>query len=310
VVVVDVDDAAHTAVFNKDTQSTAAFATRVLPLVGFDGKHVRITFHFDTTDAILNAFEGWYADHIRVFGTPLAACAHDLCVIGPPLDPTCSACVAATCAVDAACCTSEWDAFCVAEAQTVCGTTCETCGNGTCDAGETPTSCPQDCTPPACAHDVCDPGVPLDQACDSCATTVCGADPFCCTVFWDRVCVQESETLCGKVCEGCAHDECNVGDPLAADCDACATSVCAADPFCCTSAWDSRCVQEAANGCGLTCQVCSHSLCSQGTALETGCDPCVTSVCAADPYCCNNTWDQRCIDDAQTTCGLQCAQFR
>jgi hypothetical protein len=52
--------------------------------------------------------------------------------------------------------------------------------------------------------------------------------------------------------------------------------------------------------------VCTHSLCSQGNPLETSCDPCVGQVCASDPYCCNNTWDQRCIDEAQTTCGLQC----
>lgn len=251
--------------------------------------------------------EGWYVDNLRLIGSD--TCTHGLCTAGPPLDPACSTCVASVCAFDSFCCNIQWDQICIQESEATCGNTCTVCGNGICEAGETPSTCPQDCTP-TFAHDVCDPGAPLDPACDTCANDICSTDPFCCTVFWDRVCVQESETVCGKVCEGCAHDFCNVGDPLASNCDACATSVCAADPFCCQTAWDSRCVQEAADGCGLTCTVCSHSLCTQGTPLETSCDPCVTAVCAADPYCCNNTWDQRCIDESQTTCGIACTNDR
>jgi hypothetical protein len=189
VIVTDVDAPSHTLTFEKDTTFSTAFVARVLTLSGFDGKRVKLTFRFSTLDAVNNAFEGWYVDHLRILGS--VACAHD-----------------------------------------------------------------------------------------------------------------------GTVCEGCAHDACNAGDPLASTCDSCATSVCAADPYCCTTGWDSRCVQEAANGCGLACTVCTHSLCSQGTPLETTCDPCAGAVCAADPYCCNNTWDQRCIDESQTTCGLTCATER
>jgi hypothetical protein len=246
-------------------------------------------------------------DHLRILG--FAACEHDTCAVGGPLEPTCSTCAAQVCAFDPECCTVAWTATCVEESEALCGNTCSICGNGTCEPGETQTSCPQDCTPP-CAHEICDPGAALDQSCNTCAGTVCGADPFCCSVFWDRICVQESEGLCGEVCQGCSHDFCVAGEPLAGDCDPCATSVCAADPYCCTTGWDSRCVQESADTCNLTCTVCSHSLCSQGTPLETSCDPCAGSVCAADPYCCNNTWDQRCIDEAQTTCGLSCITER
>ncbi len=308
VIVTDVDDPSHQAAFPKETAfSNFAFVGRVVPLAGFDGKRVRLTFHFDTLDGVLNSTEGWFVDNLRILGSD--SCAHGLCFPGGPLEPTCSTCVETVCAADAFCCTVAWDQACVNEAQSMCGTTCATCGNGTCEAGETPTTCPQDCQPD-CAHDVCDPGVPLEPACDSCAATVCAADAFCCTTFWDRICVQESETLCGKQCDGCSHDFCNVGDPLAQDCDPCAASVCAFDSYCCTTAWDSRCVEEAANTCGLTCETCSHSVCSQGTPLEPSCDPCVTAVCATDPYCCNNTWDQRCIDQAQTTCGVTCSNFR
>jgi hypothetical protein len=307
VVITDANDPTHTSTFPKDVSITSAFVARVIPLAGFDGKQIRITFHFDTVDSVANSTEGWFVDHARIIGSD--SCDHSLCTAGGPLDASCSSCVGSVCAFDSFCCTVAWDSLCVQEAQNTCGTVCTVCGNGTCEPGETPTTCPQDCKP-ACAHDVCDPGVPLDAACDSCAGDICAFDSFCCTVFWDRVCVQEAETTCGKVCQGCTHDLCNVGDALKSNCDQCATSVCTTDPYCCTTSWDSRCVQEAANGCGLQCQVCSHSLCTQGTALETSCDPCVGAVCGADPYCCSNTWDQRCIDESQTTCGLTCANAR
>src|SRR5262249_5211854 len=113
-----------------------------------------------------------------------------------------------------------------------------------------------------------------------------------------------------KTCAACLHDECNVGGALATDCSACATNTCAKDPFCCTTAWDSRCVQEAADGGGLACTVGSPSLCSQGTPPETSREPGGASVCAADPYCCNGTWDQRCIDESETTCGIACVNDR
>jgi hypothetical protein len=304
-IITDANDPTHTVTLAKDKSFTnALFVPRVVPLTGFDSKKITLRFHFDTIDSIANNTEGWFLDHLRIVGSE--TCAHSLCTTGGPLDPTCSTCVASVCAFDSFCCAVAWDSICVNEAKATCGITCPVCGNGTCEPGETPANCPQDCTPP-CAHDVCDPGVPLEPACDTCATNVCATDPFCCTVFWDRICVQEAETVCGKVCQGCAHDFCAVGGPLANNCDTCATNVCNADPFCCTTGWDSRCVQEAADTCMLTCAVCSHSLCNQGTPLESSCDPCVTAVCAADPYCCNNTWDQRCIDESVTTCGLQCA---
>jgi hypothetical protein len=309
VIITDADDPNHTTNLPKDTFfSNGAFAPRVVPLTGFDGKRIHLTYHFDTLDEIANDTDGWLIDNIRIIGSD-SGCAHGLCDTGSALDPDCSPCVASVCEFDSFCCVVAWDAVCVAESQQTCGTTCTTCGNGICEAGETPQNCPQDCQP-ACAHDTCDPGVALDPACDSCASAVCGEDPFCCTIFWDRVCVQEVETTCGKQCEGCSHDFCNVGGPLTDNCDPCAASVCASDPFCCAQQWDTRCVQEAANGCGLQCSVCSHDLCAQGTPLETGCDPCVSAVCASDPYCCANTWDQRCIDESQTTCGLACAASR
>ena len=47
--------------------------------------------------------------------------AHDPRVIGDPLDPTCSDCVAQICDMDPACCTSDWDQQCVDKVTTLCG---------------------------------------------------------------------------------------------------------------------------------------------------------------------------------------------
>jgi hypothetical protein len=308
IIVTNVDDPTEQVVFGKDTPYTGeVFVPRVLPLNGFDGDRIQVTFAFDTVDDLYNDTEGWYLDHIRVIGSD--SCAHGLCFTGPALDPTCSECVATVCSFDSYCCTTFWDGICVQEAQDTCGTVCTTCGNGACEAGEDPTNCPQDCQP-ECAHELCEPGEALDPTCDSCAATVCAADDFCCGTFWDRICVQEVTDLCGITCEGCAHDQCAVGEPLAADCDTCTTDVCSFDPYCCTNAWDSRCVAEAADVCGLSCTVCSHSPCDQGQQLEPSCDPCVDAVCAADPFCCSGTWDERCVEEAGNTCGLACETFR
>jgi hypothetical protein len=51
----------------------------------------------------------------------------------------------------------------------------------------------------------------------------------------------------------CAHDLCSTGVALTTTCDPCATKVCAADPYCCGTAWDSICVGEIATVCGGSC---------------------------------------------------------
>jgi len=48
----------------------------------------------------------------------------------------------------------------------------------------------------------------------------------------------------------CSHDICAEGDKLANTCDPCVTRVCAADAYCCSTAWDSICVGEVKSVCG------------------------------------------------------------
>jgi hypothetical protein len=48
---------------------------------------------------------------------------------------------------------------------------------------------------------------------------------------------------------------------------------------------------------------CSHTDCTSGTQLATGCDPCVTKICTTDPYCCTTAWDSTCISEVSSVCG-------
>lgn len=54
---------------------------------------------------------------------------------------------------------------------------------------------------------------------------------------------------------------------------------------------------------------CTHSKCSTGAALGSGCEPATESICAVDPYCCNNFWDGICVSEVRTVAhSLVCAE--
>lgn len=113
----------------------------------------------------------------------------------------------------------------------------------------------------------------------------------------------------------CHHDRCTTGLPLVATSNACVSSICTSDPYCCTTAWDPLCVQEVRTICGsLTCAEsegsCKHPLCTPGGALVSGCDGatagCSAAICTADPYCCTTAWDNICVGEVATVCGKNC----
>lgn len=119
-----------------------------------------------------------------------------------------------------------------------------------------------DAAPAACTHAVCATGQGLLAACDPCATKLCAQDPFCCSGTWDATCVGEVISICKQTCaidtsdagvSTCAHPVCAAGAALAAGCDSCATSLCAKDPYCCTTVWDATCVTEVASLCAKKC---------------------------------------------------------
>jgi len=51
---------------------------------------------------------------------------------------------------------------------------------------------------------------------------------------------------------------------------------------------------------------CAHSICTTGGKLASGCDPCVTSICAADSFCCVTSWDSICVGEVSSICGESC----
>jgi hypothetical protein len=108
----------------------------------------------------------------------------------------------------------------------------------------------------------------------------------------------------------CAHDLCTSGGKLNAACDPCVGMICSADSYCCTTAWNSICIGEVSSICGQnTCSgggSCAHAICSTGGKLASGCDACVTQICAKDSFCCTANWDSACVAEVGTICGDTC----
>lgn len=87
----------------------------------------------------------------------------------------------------------------------------------------------------------------------------------------------------------------------------CEASVCANDPFCCSTMWDGLCSNAALS----TCAVCQLDSCTPDAGdccvahANPGCadEACCDAVCAADPFCCNSQWDDFCVGAAVSLCG-------
>lgn len=76
--------------------------------------------------------------------------------------------------------------------------------------------------------------------------------------------------------------------------------VCALDPYCCEQAWDEACVNTALLSDCSTCPMAMEpelADCCTANAVGGCTDPVVQDcVCALDPYCCTQAWDQLCVD--------------
>jgi hypothetical protein len=51
---------------------------------------------------------------------------------------------------------------------------------------------------------------------------------------------------------------------------------------------------------------CAHSLCTTGSTLTSGCDPCVSQICGQDPYCCMTKWSSQCVQEVASICHRAC----
>jgi hypothetical protein len=246
------------------------------------------------------------------------SCDHDKCKEGGPLAASCDKCVDAICQVDSFCCDQFWDDICVGEVQSVCGDpSCDgaLCGNGTCAVPEDCQSCPADCgSCPVCGDGKC-AAADFAEDCSSCP-----ADCGICAVCGDGKCDPvegEDCSTCAADCGGCggtcSHDQCTSGGPLDASCGTCVDTICQADPFCCTSAWDSICISEVGSLCGETCTAgCGDSICD--ASLGENCSTCVADCGGCPvPVCGDAKCDPAVGEDCSTcaadcgTCGGTCA---
>jgi hypothetical protein len=116
--------------------------------------------------------------------------------------------------------------------------------------------------------------------------------------------------LAAAQCPNPANDCCLPGNgtPGCSD-EACCNAVCAIDPFCCTTAWDSICAGEAATECPGLCNVggpCDpgnpNDCCVANGTPGCGDVTCCEAVCAIDPFCCDTSWDGICAGEAATLC--------
>jgi len=92
-----------------------------------------------------------------------------------------------------------------------------------------------------------------------------------------------TETICKGVCVDTSSDPNNCGGcGNACDSGTCSGGTCAKE--------------EPPVG------TCQHSLCKLGGALTEGCDPCTSTLCAADTFCCQKSWDNLCVQDVGQYC--------
>ncbi len=241
---------------------------------------------------------------------------------------------------DKYCCTSAWDSSCVTECKT-CGAKCPTvsvCGDGDCNyTTEDEKTCPEDCAYYYCGDGACNPGsaedctsctqdcgfcmmsnAPVagcgngkcdgDENCTNCSadcgtcgdySCACLADPTCCTESFGYFCQDECNTCIAANGGGsCPVSNCGDGICAGETCGSCAEDCGECPAYCgdgkCDSGEDlANCAKDCTPGCNTS---------SEPTCNGCACESC---VCAQDSYCCNFSWDSKCVGECKT-CGTKC----
>ena len=63
----------------------------------------------------------------------------------------------------------------------------------------------------------------------------------------------------------------------------------------------------AENGASMEVNVCGQSLCATSTKpMPAECHPCIEQICLLDANCCTAGFDQACVDQVDSVCGLVC----
>ncbi|MFT3841054.1 MAG: hypothetical protein QM723_28945 [Myxococcaceae bacterium] len=208
----------------------------------------------------------------------------------------CVACGANQTCTNGSCVTNTCNGCVNANGSCQSGTSNSACGNGgnacvACGANQT-------CTNGSCVTNACNGCVDANGSCQSgSANTACGNSGNACVACGaNQTCTNGSCVT--NVCNGCvdANGTCVGGT---------ANNACGAGGSVCTSCGTNQsCVNHA-------CQnnaTCAHGLCSTGTKLTSTCDSCAASICAADSYCCNTSWDSICVGEVSSVCHLNTCQ--
>lgn len=205
------------------------------------------------------------------------------------------------------------------------------CGDNECNGDETANSCPQDCggSQAVCGDGSCNGSETINTCAADCSgNPVCG-DNLCNGTETVNTCAQD----CGGAQANCGDAVCNNGETTQTcpvDCPPAATC----GDLVCGAGEEASCPQDcqAASGCGdLVCDVaggecesldfnclldcffddqcggaaagsCDHDVCTEGGALLASCGTCEAAVCAADDFCCADSWDSFCVDAVATEC--------
>ena len=180
-----------------------------------------------------------------VFG-PLCNC----CSGGDDLGCDCQECEEIVCGVDDFCCELGWDGTCDNLATQLCTCCTEGCTpEGDADGDGVPNgedNCPADRN--SDQSDVDGDGV--GDVCDNCPDDF---NPSQADVDGDGI---------GNPCDDCPSDDCEVCNccngqaALGCDCQPCEDLVCAGDPFCCDTLWDTLCNNAAMELCPCCTEGC------------------------------------------------------
>jgi hypothetical protein len=188
-----------------------------------------------------------------------------------------------------------------------CGGSCGTCPSGeSCNSsGQCVSTCTPNCSGKQCGTDGCGGSCgtcPSGESCNSSGQCVSSCTPNCS----GKQCGADG---CGGSCGTCPSGEsCNSSGQCVSSCTPnCSGKQCGSDGCggsCGTCGSGQTC--NSSGQCVSSGGSCSHSDCSTGKALKSGCNACVTNICASDPYCCRVRWDSICVGEVGSICGQSC----
>ena len=197
-------------------------------------------------------------------------------------------CCESVCIIDSYCCSEQWDSICALIAEVNCFDPLLYCGS-------------------ALARSCFTAGT--SQGCDNvnCCEEICRSfDPFCCEVNWDAVCVTTALALdeCQPTINPSGRGDCLEASTFpGCGITSCMASVCDVDPFCCSTSWNSICVDIAEVLC-FDLVICPSEGSCEITHPDPGCENpwCCNVVCQQDPHCCEVSWDNDCAIWAINNC--------